>query len=364
MFLLVSILRTIAFAAVLLWVSTFGFGYVPEVWFEASEKLVNSEVVRQTVHNINEDGTYKMPQVDAAPDLGGVPDVQMQESGTATLSAVYEETGYREFVVTGDTEIDPKVFEKAFNKIPKRAQGAVTDVAHAYYEYDKPENFNLRQPYLGGFVLGQDHYWLVESGREYREMSGKEQTFWDPVDPHAPGKQVYLYKNGEKIEDLTRYLGGEVCFGYDGREGMVNDIALVKDHAAFTFMSENCLDEEGIDNVYFWESDINENFSIKGSRFPFEFLGMMNFIGQWDGKEFLVHEGRVVSRGFSYIYTNSCCASPDPVFKISEDGYVYFTGKRDGQWILVETHVGEFNAVERPNTAFDIGPLGEEVWME
>lgn len=264
-------------------------------------------------------------------------------------ASVSSRLGYGEFEIFGDPNEDWDIYPKALEKVSKQTKGTLIKQTEGFYGFRSDENiyglppaYKLEQPLLGFFRLDGHEYWIVESGREYKSVTGKEVTSWIPVDENAPGVKYYLYKDGKIDKNVTEIFSQTLCWGIDGIEGMVNDITKVADDVAFKYIVGECTSTTSTAHAYIQGKSQNEVFRIDGSRYPFDYKGNPGFIANIGGREYIVVNGRVVSEGYTRIYTNSCCAMPVPAFELYDDGYLYFIGLKNEKAFVVETNVETF----------------------
>lgn len=279
--------------------------------------------------------------------LAGCGRGDIMPSSETVIRSTADAADYREYQIEnhGENNDNIYIFEEALGKLQKQTKGKKIEQVKGKYGMDLPSvgsSFNLEQPLLAYFTLDNEEYWIIETGRTYVQKTGKDQVWWEAEDPNAAGVKFELYKNKQWYADVTNIFSNNLCWGIDGREGMVTDIAKVKGEVAFTYIIGDCASATSTLHVYMEKNTQTNIYEIEGSRYPFEYKGAAGFIAQIGGKEYVVVDGKIASPGYDRIYTNSCCAAPFPVFEIYDDGYAYFVGIRDGVHYIVEAHIPTF----------------------
>ncbi len=129
-----------------------------------------------------------------------------------------------------------------------------------------------------------------------------------------------LYKNGRPLNTLS---GGTGVYS--------PDISLwnVKGKVAWEFANSDRA------TVIYDGEDTRRRYGLQAAYVPYEIGESLIFVGQKDGKYFVVYDGQKVSPEFDQVYIGYCC-EPAAYSVRRGQGRYFFRGRRAGEYYLVE----------------------------
>ena len=135
-----------------------------------------------------------------------------------------------------------------------------------------------------------------------------------------PNRKYTLYKNDQVIQSLH----GEFT-AYSPNVSLQN----VGGKAAWEFADSNTA------TIIYDGLDVRQLYGLDKTYRPYGLTEALIFIGQQDGKYFVVYDGKKIGPGFDEIAIAYCC---EPVLWSVQygQGRYLFWGSRNGQWYVVE----------------------------
>lgn len=253
----------------------------------------------------------------------------------------YEDEQYREYRLP-TFETSSKNFE-AYNEmiesfIDTQTSATMYDAPrYAAFEYMPSDTFNQAIPYLGGFVLDDVQYHLVEEGGTYTERkSEKGKAYWEAIDEKAKGDVYTIYKEDKKLFDVSDIFEETLCYGVTGFEGLFNYIQLIDDKLSFEFiLGEDCFPLFTQAYIFFDGRVINDMYDVKEARHLVVQEDQEFFIGEQHEEEYLFLNGTAVSEAFDRIIERKYrFEALEGVFDWYSDGQFFFLGERSGAYYL------------------------------
>lgn len=174
---------------------------------------------------------------------------------------------------------------------------------------------------------------IYKDGKDIYKVIAVNQVKTDTI-----AEEYAITKNGKEI------YRSKMCYG---AEGPIQDVRNIDGKVAFTFVEGSC-NYDGkpeiqsrINIFYDWKT-INDLYNVDESRFLFSYKGKLGFVAKIKEKEYIYFNGKKASSAFGSIPTHQCCDSPEPVFKVYDNGAFLFRGSIDKDYYLEEVDLNKF----------------------
>lgn len=195
--------------------------------------------------------------------------------------------------------------------------------------FEKDVVNNIKQ--LAGFYgFGKDIYMI---GSNSGSLNGEGRN----------GDYNYsIYKNDKEIFSHKMYFGAE---------SVIEDASIVLNSPAFTFYNLKEWKNENTPvvtrNIWHNNETINEKYAMEGSSHLFSYKDKLGFVGEKDGKTFLIFNGQKISKDFDEIRTNNCCAVTAYPIDVDENGILFFLAKRGEKYFFGEIRLNGATSLQR-----------------
>lgn len=195
-------------------------------------------------------------------------------------------------------------------------------------------------------LLSEGSTVIEDQSMKYLRPTEKE-TSEGTTDKYQWNDDIYETKNekgGNNASDNYVLLkNGEVIF--EGPMvfspiGAVIDWRIVEGKPAFTFNVAEKLEGNSVtytQDIWYEGELMSEKFSVENPRYLFSYEGKLGFVAMSNGMDSIFYDGKVITPGFTQIWTANCCSYTEILPTVYENGTLLFYAKRDGLNYLVET---------------------------
>jgi len=173
---------------------------------------------------------------------------------------------------------------------------------------------------------------------------------WVP-DDYSGGYYDFYKIHGEQYSIIGRntgkkyiYKGQTILFEgdmYDGSDGPVLDVSLIKNKPAFNIMLGSSPENARAD-IFYENEFFNEKYKVDHSRQVFTYKDKIGFIATKNDKTYIHFNGALISHTYDRIRTTSCCAVSAYPFSLFEEGILLFVAKRGEKFYLVRVDLNKY----------------------
>lgn len=194
----------------------------------------------------------------------------------------------------------------------------------------------------------QDYFHTISDIELITNCLGLEFPFWGDVDKAKFGERVHGL-NGDNL----RLVVGDIVYETRYTQSNTHNYELLRNEvviatvSAYFVVSDPNRSLGNLGGKIVWEliseppvlvvdgKNINEEYQLEGSFFPYEINGKLIYLAKKNGKYHIVYDGKVIGSEFDEISMAYCCAKLSVSYG---KGQYWFLGRQNGVQYVVALH--------------------------